>query len=131
LTERETKLQQLIDNETKLLVRQSELERDLKLLEQTNFELKSAEQSFIEQLQQTNPEQMNFDLQKIAQERDSAIAEKNQLENELTSTRQKVRRVSLPYCYSTKHLTLLFSCCNSKNANENMPMRSNDCVHIF
>ncbi|UJR30030.1 hypothetical protein I4U23_017575 [Adineta vaga] len=90
LIERDAKLQQLIDNETKLLVKQSELERDVKLLEQTNFELKSTEQSFIEQLEESNPEQMNFHLQQITNERDSALREKKQLENEMELIRQKL-----------------------------------------
>jgi hypothetical protein len=90
LIERDLKLQQLVDNETQLLVRQSELERDVKLLDQNNFELKSAEQSFIEQLQQTNTEQINLDFKRSAYERDLAIGEKKQLENEMELNRQKV-----------------------------------------
>jgi len=91
LIERDLKLQQLIDNETQLLLKQSELERDVKLLEQNNFELKSAEQSFIEQLQQTNSEQMHLDLKRYAHERDLAVVEKKQLENEIELYKQKVR----------------------------------------
>ncbi|CAF0716449.1 unnamed protein product [Adineta steineri] len=89
LIERDTKLQQLIDSETKLLVKQSELERDIKLLEQNNFELRSTEQSFIEQLQQTNPEQMDFELKRLTNERDLFITERKQLENEIESNKQK------------------------------------------
>jgi hypothetical protein len=90
LIERDTKFQQLVDNETTLLVKQSELERDLKLLEQNNFELRSSEQSLIEQLQQTNTEQMHLDLKRSTHERDLAIVEKKQLENEMELNRQKV-----------------------------------------
>jgi hypothetical protein len=90
LIERDTKIQQLVDNETTLLVKLSELERDIKLLEQNNFELKSSEQSFIEQLQQTNVEQIHLDFKRSAHERDLAIVEKKQLENEIESNRQKV-----------------------------------------
>ncbi len=90
LIERDTKIQQLVDNETTLLVKLSELERDIKLLEQNNFELKSSEQSFIEQLQQTNVEQIHLDFKRSTHERDLAIVEKKQLENEIESNRQKV-----------------------------------------
>jgi negative regulator of sigma E activity len=76
LIERDTKLQQLVDNETKLLLKQSELERDLKLLEQKNCELKSSEQTLVEQLQQTNIEQIYLDLKHSTHERDLAIVEK-------------------------------------------------------
>jgi hypothetical protein len=91
LIERQTKLQQLIDHETQLLVKQSELERDIKLLEQNNFELRSTEQSFIEQLQQTDTEQIHLELKRNTHERDLAIGEKKQLENDIESNRQKVR----------------------------------------
>ncbi|CAF0924059.1 unnamed protein product [Rotaria sordida] len=89
LIERDTKLQQLIDSETKLLVKQSELERDIKLLEQNNFELKSTEQLYIEQLQQMNIEQIQLELKHITNERDSAIFARQQLENEIQLNRQK------------------------------------------
>jgi len=90
LIERDSKFQQLVDNETKLLVKQSELERDIKLLEQNNFELKSSEQLFIEQLQQTNTEQLHLDLKQITHERNLAIVEKKQLENQIELNRQNV-----------------------------------------
>ena len=90
LIERDLKLQQLIDNETQLLVRQSELERDVKLLEQNNFELRSSEQSFVEQLQQTNTEQLHLDLKRSTHERDLAVVEKKKLENEIELNKQKV-----------------------------------------
>ena len=83
LTERDEKFQQLLDNETKLLVRQSELERDIKLLEQNNFELKSNEQTLIERLQQTNIEQVIY-------ERNLIIDEKKQFENQINLNQQKV-----------------------------------------
>ncbi|CAF4670489.1 unnamed protein product [Rotaria sp. Silwood1] len=89
LIERDTKVQQLIDNETKLLVKQSELERDIKILEQNNFELKSTEQSFIEQFQQMNIEQIQLELKYITNERDSAIVARKQLENDIELNRQK------------------------------------------
>jgi len=66
LIEKETKLQQLVEHETQLLVKQAELERDIQLLEQQNFELKTNEQSFVEQIQQTNQlnvQQVQQDLQ--------------------------------------------------------------------
>lgn len=100
LIERDTKLQQLVDNETQLLVKQSELERDIKILEQTNFELQSAEQSYIQQLQQTNTEQINFELTRSTHERDSILMEKKQLENEIELNRQKV-------CFCTFFLRLI------------------------
>lgn len=92
LIERDTKFQQLVDNETTLLVKLSELEREIKLLEQNNFELRSSEQSFVEQLQQTNVEQIHLDLKRSTHERDLAIVEKKQLEHEIELNRQKVRR---------------------------------------
>ena len=90
LIERDTKLQQLVDHETTLLVKQSELERDLKLLEQNNFELKSAEQTYLEQLEQTDAEQINLELKRSVHERDLAIVEKKQVEKEFDLHRQKV-----------------------------------------
>ncbi|CAF3483968.1 unnamed protein product [Rotaria socialis] len=89
LIERDTKLQQMVDNETQLLVKQSELERDIKLLEKNNFELRSVEQSFIEQLQQMNLEHIQSDLKNISHERNIAIANKKQLEDEIELNRQK------------------------------------------
>ncbi|CAF2808986.1 unnamed protein product [Rotaria sp. Silwood2] len=89
LIERDNKLQQLIDNETKLLVKQSELERDIKLLDQNNFELRSTEQSYIEQLQQMNVEQIQLELKNSTNERNSAILARKQLENDIELNRQK------------------------------------------
>lgn len=90
LIEREMKIQQLVDSETKLLVKQSELERDIKLLEQNNFELKSTEQSLIEQLQQMNIEHVESQLKHITSERDRAVTDKIQIANEIESNKQKV-----------------------------------------
>ena len=90
LIERDTKFQQLVDNETTLLVKLSELERDIKLIEQNNFELKSSEQSLVEQLQHTNADQINLDLRRSSHERDLAVVEKKQLEHEIELNRQKV-----------------------------------------
>jgi hypothetical protein len=115
LIERDTKLQQLIEHETDLLVKQSELERDIKLIEQNNFELKSTEQSFIEHLQQTNPEQMNLDLKRITHERDLAIVEKKQLENEIELNREKVGIL----LFKEDFCIFVFSFYNLKNVNGN------------
>lgn len=90
LIEREAKLQQLISNETTLLVKQSELERDIKLLEQQNFELKSAEQEFVEKLQEINPEHIELEMKHITHERNLAFMEKKQLEAEIELYKQKV-----------------------------------------
>ncbi len=117
LVERDTKLQQLVENEIKLLVKQSELERDNKLLEQNNFELKSSEQSFIEQLKQTNTEQIHLDLKRSTHERDLAIVEKKQLENEIELNRQKVCFCFFCLLLNTKFF--FFSFYNLKNVNEN------------
>ncbi|CAF4156417.1 unnamed protein product, partial [Rotaria sordida] len=45
LIQHDIKLQQFINNETKLLVKQLKLEHKIKLLEQNNIKLKSSEQS--------------------------------------------------------------------------------------
>ena len=71
LNERETTLQHLVTNEKQFLIRQSELEREMKLLEEDNLKLKSNQQLF---------EQMQLDLKRITHERDLAIVEKKQLE---------------------------------------------------
>ena len=117
LIERDTKLQQLVDNETTLLVKQSELERDIKLLEQNNFELKSSEQSLVEQLQQTNADQINLDIKRSTHERDLAVVEKKQLEHEIEVNRQKVCWEVLIYFWNR---FLFFRRFNSKNVNENI-----------
>ncbi|CAF3367240.1 unnamed protein product [Rotaria sp. Silwood1] len=81
LNEREIKIQQLISNENQLLIKQSELESNNKLLEENNFKLKSNQQLF---------EQMQLDLKRITHERDLAIIEKKQIENQIKSHREKL-----------------------------------------
>jgi hypothetical protein len=68
LTEVDIKIQQLVDNEITHMNKQLELEREIKLLQQKSFQLKSSEQS-----QQTNAEQINLDSKRSTHERDLAI----------------------------------------------------------
>ncbi|CAF1028998.1 unnamed protein product [Rotaria sordida] len=81
LNEREIKLQQLINNENQLLIKQTELETNMKLLEENNIKLKSNQQLF---------EQIQLDLKRITHERDLAIVEKKQIENEIKFNREKL-----------------------------------------
>ncbi len=81
LNQREIDLQQLINNEKQLLSKQSELELNIKLLEENNFKLKSNQPLF---------EHIEIDLKRCAHERDIAIVEKKQLENQMELNREKV-----------------------------------------
>ena len=92
LTERDSRVQQLLDTEARLLLKQSELEREVKVLEQANFELRSSEQSLHEQLQQTNVDQIQLEVRRMAHERDLAVVAKKQHENELETSRQMVSK---------------------------------------
>ena len=71
LNERESQLQQFIANEQQLLTKQSELESNLKILEEKNSKMMSNEK-FLGQIQ--------IDLKRITHERDLAIVEKKQME---------------------------------------------------
>jgi hypothetical protein len=75
------KLQQFITNEQQWLCRQSELELNVKLLEENNLKLITNQQLF---------EQIQLDLKRITHERDLAIVEKKQLENQLELNQEKV-----------------------------------------
>ena len=130
LIEREAKCQQLIDHETELLVKLSELEREKILLEQNNFELRSSEQALVEQLQQTNPEQLHLELKRGTHQRDLAIVEKKQLESEIESTRQKVRGLTGEREREEEDVSSPSSSHKWKNENESSPAKSNDCEHI-
>ncbi|CAF2908409.1 unnamed protein product [Rotaria sp. Silwood2] len=81
LNEREIKIQQLINNENQLLMKQSELESHMKLLEENNFKLKLNQQLF---------EQIQLDIKRITHERDLAIVKKKQIENEIELNREKL-----------------------------------------
>jgi hypothetical protein len=50
LAERDSRQQQQLDNEARLIVK-SELERNVKVLDQINFELRSSDQSLRQQMQ--------------------------------------------------------------------------------
>jgi len=89
LIDRENKLQQYIERETELLLKQSEVERQVKILEQNIFELKTNEQFVLEQMQQNNVEQMQIELRRFQQDRDLAVVEKKKLEQEIELTKQK------------------------------------------
>ena len=81
LNEREIQLQELVDNKKQLLVKQTELECHVKLLEEDNFKLKTNQQIF---------EQIQLDLKRTTHERDLSIVEKKQIENEIEINREKV-----------------------------------------
>ncbi len=63
----------MIDNENQSFIKQSKLESSLKLLEENNSKLISNQQLF---------EQIQLDLKRITHERDLAIVEKKQYENQ-------------------------------------------------
>lgn len=90
LNEKEKKLNEYHQRETELLWKQSELEREMKLLEQNLFELKQNEQTMIEQIQQNNAEQMQLEIKRFLQERDLAIIEKKKVEQEYQHLKEKV-----------------------------------------
>lgn len=81
LNEREIRLQELINNENQLIIKQSELEHKLKSLEENNMMLKLNLHSF---------DQTKLDLKRITHERDLAIVDKKQIENQIESIREKV-----------------------------------------
>lgn len=81
LNERDVKLQELTYSENQLRIRQSELELNVKTLEESNMKLKSS-QKLLEQIQ--------IDLKRLTHERDLAVVEKKQIENQLDLTREKV-----------------------------------------
>jgi hypothetical protein len=65
--------------------KQLELEREIKLLQQKSFQLKSSEQS-----QQTNTEQINLHPKRSTHEQALAIVEMRQSEDGIEVYRQKV-----------------------------------------
>lgn len=71
LVDKERKLHEFMEREANLLVKQSELEREIKLNEQQIFELKSNEQLFIQQFQTTNVELFQSEFKRLEAERDS------------------------------------------------------------
>jgi chromosome segregation ATPase len=81
LNEREIQYQQLITNEKQLLFKQSELELNVKFLEEKTSKLISNQQLF---------EQIQLDLKRITHERDLAIVEKKQLENKMELNQEKI-----------------------------------------
>ncbi|CAF4420898.1 unnamed protein product, partial [Adineta steineri] len=60
---------------------QLELESNIKILEENSFKFKSNQQLF---------EQIQIDLKRISHERDLAVVEKKQLENEMELNREKL-----------------------------------------
>ncbi|CAF1273060.1 unnamed protein product [Adineta steineri] len=81
LNERDIQLQQLIINEKQFINKQLELESKIKILEENDFKFKSNQQLF---------EQIQIDLKRISHERDLAVVEKKQLENEMELNREKL-----------------------------------------
>ncbi|CAF4060096.1 unnamed protein product, partial [Rotaria magnacalcarata] len=81
LNEREIKIQELLNSENQLLIKKSELEFNLKLLEENNIKLKSNQQLF---------DQIQLDLKRITHERDLAIVDKKQMENEIEINRKNL-----------------------------------------
>ena len=114
LIERENKLQQYLANERDFLVKQAELERELKVLEQKNFDYQGEES-------------LQLELERTRDERDLVVVEKKQMENEIEATRQKVRFSR----FDAHRRFLRFSRPSGKNANVNWPVKSIDYANIF
>lgn len=81
LNEREKQCEDLLNNKKQLMDKQFQLELTGKLLEENNTKLISDQKLF---------EQIQIDLKRITHERDLAIVEKKQIENQMDSNQEKV-----------------------------------------
>ncbi|CAM4851584.1 unnamed protein product, partial [Rotaria magnacalcarata] len=81
LNEREIKIQEILSSENQLQIKKSELESNLKLLEENNIKLKSNQPLF---------DQIQLDLKRVTHERDLAIVDKKQTENEIEINRKSL-----------------------------------------
>ncbi|UJR16437.1 hypothetical protein I4U23_003339 [Adineta vaga] len=117
LNERDQQLQQLMSNEKELLSRQTELEAQVKLLEENSLRWKSNQQLF---------DQIQIDLKRSAHERDLAIVEKKQLENEMQINREKVFKLEEfqkereQYINETNEMRQRLEDCNQEHINKDL-----------
>jgi hypothetical protein len=105
-----------------------ELERAIKLFEQKNFELKSFEQSFVDELQQTNDEQINLDLKHSTDERVlSIVRRRKNWDMELNLIDKKF----VIAFFSFEINFCCFSWYNSKKMNKDSSINSKSYGHIY
>ncbi|CAF1628664.1 unnamed protein product, partial [Adineta ricciae] len=84
LNEREQQLQEMVAKENEFITRQKELELSVRVLEENSLRWESSQQLF---------DQIQIDLKRTAHERDLAIVEKKQLENEIQVNREKLSKL--------------------------------------
>ncbi|CAF4043056.1 unnamed protein product, partial [Rotaria magnacalcarata] len=126
LNEREIKIQELLNSENQLLIKKSELEFNLKLLEENNIKLKSNQQLL---------DQIQLDLKRITHERDLAIVDKKQMENEIEINRKNLLQYEERELKLTNEVERLFqiekSLRNELEQLENSDQEKTKMIHQF